>query len=191
MTAEPTGRVMWSPSPLRQRLANYFLEDVLNLPADAPRVELRDGVMIVVPSPTVGHQNIGNLLWLWFRQHAPQDYLAVTAVGVATGLKDSLEPDVLLVESRVENTNHFVMPAEVAIAVEIVSPGTRRRDRLEKPVEYAAVGIPHFWRIEQDPVHVYAYDLADGGYELIADSDTELVLSAPFEIKLPIQDITP
>jgi Uma2 family endonuclease len=191
VTAEPTGHAMWSPNPLRQRLANYFLEDVLNLPDDAPRVELRDGVMIVVPAPTIGHQNIGNLLWLWFRQHAPQEFLAVTAVGVAVGLKDSLEPDVLLVEALVENTNHYVMPAEVAIAVEVVSPGTKRRDRLEKPAEYAAAGIPHFWRIEQDPVRVHAYDLVDGRYELAADSDTELVLSAPFEIRLPIRDITP
>jgi Uma2 family endonuclease len=147
--------------------------------------------MIVVPAPTIGHQNIGNLLWLWFRQHAPQEFLAVTAVGVAVGLKDSLEPDVLLVEALVENTNHYVMPAEVAIAVEVVSPGTKRRDRLEKPAEYAAAGIPHFWRIEQDPVRVHAYDLVDGRYELAADSDTELVLSAPFEIRLPIRDITP
>jgi hypothetical protein len=27
--------------------------------------------------------------------------------------------------------------------------------------------------------------------ELVADSDTELVLTAPFAIKLPIRDITP
>ncbi|GAA2641165.1 Uma2 family endonuclease [Paractinoplanes durhamensis] len=191
MTAEPAGHVMWSPNPLRQRAANHFLEDVLNLPHDAPRVELRDGVMIVVPSPTVAHQNIGNLLWLWFRQHAPQEFLAVTAVGVALGLKDSVEPDVLLLDAKVEQTNHYVMPSSVAIAVEVVSPGTKRRDRLEKPVEYAAAGVPHFWRIEQNPVHVYAYDLVDGHYELAADSETELVLSAPFEIKLPIRDITP
>ena len=191
MTAEPTGHVMWSPNPVRQRLANFFLEDVLNLPDDAPRVELRDGVMIVVPSPTIGHQNIGNLLWAWFRQHAPQEFLAVTAVGVAVDLKDSLEPDVLLVDATVANTNHYVMPTDVVIAVEVVSPGTKRRDRLEKPAEYAAAGVTHFWRIEQDPVHVFAYDLVDGRYELVADSDTELVLNAPFEIKLPIRDITP
>jgi Uma2 family endonuclease len=191
MTAEPTGHVMWSPNPVRQRLANFFLEDVLNLPDDAPRVELRDGVMIVVPSPTIGHQNIGNLLWAWFRQHAPQEFLAVTAVGVAVGLKDSLEPDVLLVDATVAKTNHYVMPTDVVIAVEVVSPGTKRRDRLEKPAEYAAAGVMHFWRIEQDPVHVFAYDLVDGRYELVADSDTELVLSAPFEIRLPIRDITP
>lgn len=191
MTAEPTGHVMWSPNPIRQRLANYFLEDVLNLPDDAPRVELRDGVMIVVPPPTIGHQNISNLLWLWFRQHAPQEFLAATAVGVAMGLKDSLEPDVLLLDASVADSNHYVMPTQVAVAVEVVSPGTRRRDRLEKPAEYAAAGVSHFWRIEQDPVHVFAYDLVDGRYELVADSADELVLSAPFEIKLPIREITP
>jgi Uma2 family endonuclease len=147
--------------------------------------------MIVVPSPTIGHQNIGNLLWLWFRQHAPEEFRPVTAVGVAVGLKDSLEPDVLLVDALVENTNHYVMPAEVAIAVEVVSPGTKRRDRLEKPAEYAAAGVRHFWRIEQGPVRVHAYDLVDGRYELVAQSETELVLSAPFEIRLPIREITP
>ncbi|NMO50308.1 Uma2 family endonuclease [Actinoplanes sp. TBRC 11911] len=175
---------------MRQRLADYSLEDVLNLPDDAPRVELRDGVLIVVPSPTIGHQHVGNLLWMWFRQNAPEELQPGTAVGVAIGLQDSLEPDVVLVRQPIERTNHFFLPRQVVLAVEVVSPGTKRRDRLEKPVEYASAKIPHFWRIEQDPVHVFAYDLVADHYELVADSDTELVLSAPFEIKLPIQDIT-
>ncbi|WP_433298258.1 Uma2 family endonuclease [Actinoplanes sp. CA-030573] len=191
MTAEPTGHVMWSPDPIRQRLANFSLEDVLNLPDDAPRVELRDGVMIVVPSPTLGHQDIGNLLWLWFRRNAPDGFQPGTALGVALGSQDSFEPDVLLLHAPVEKSNHFFLPSQAAIAVEVVSPGTKRRDRFEKPVEYGLAGIPHFWRIEQDPVHVFAYDLVDGRYELAADSDTELVLSAPFEIRLPISEITP
>ena len=38
MTAEPTGHVMWSPDPIRQRSANFSLEDVLNLHDDAPLV---------------------------------------------------------------------------------------------------------------------------------------------------------
>ena len=62
MTAEPTGQVMWSPDPIRQRLAAHTLEDVLALPDDAPRVELTDGVMTVVPSPTYDHQDIAALL---------------------------------------------------------------------------------------------------------------------------------
>jgi Uma2 family endonuclease len=191
MTAEPTGHVVWSPDPIRQRSADYMIEDVFNLPDDAPRVELRDGVMIVVPSPTLGHQKIGNRLWSWFEVNAPEEFEPWTAVGVAVGLKDSMEPDVLLIRRPVSMENHFVLPSQVAIVVEVVSPGTKRRDRLEKPAEYAAAQIPHFWRIEQNPVHVFAYDLVGDHYELAADSADELVLSAPFDIKLPIRDITP
>jgi Uma2 family endonuclease len=106
-------------------------------------------------------------------------------------LKDSLEPDVLLLRGPFTLANHFVLPEQVPLVVEIVSPGTRRRDRLEKPAEYAAAGIPHYWRIEQNPVHVFAYDLGQKGYELVADSVDELVLTAPFEIRLAISDITP
>ncbi|WP_433722305.1 Uma2 family endonuclease [Actinoplanes sp. CA-051413] len=190
MTAEPTGHVMWTPDPIRQRAANYTVEDVLDLPDDAPRVELNDGVMVVVPSPSLAHQDIGNLLWLWFRRHAPAGYRAGTALGVATGFKNSLEPDVVLLREPVANS-HFFDAAQVAIAVEVVSPSTRKRDRMQKPVEYAAAGVTHFWRIEHDPVHVFAYDLGKKGYELVADSAEELVLTAPFEIRLPIADITP
>ena len=58
MTAEATGHVMWPPDPIKQRLADYPLADVQLLPDDAPRVELRDGVTIVVPSPALDHQDI-------------------------------------------------------------------------------------------------------------------------------------
>src|ERR1041384_4534523 len=109
MTAEPPGRGMWSPDPIRQRLAVYTLEDVLYLPDDAPRVELRDGVMIVVPSPTIGHQNIGNLLWMWFRQRAPKEFVPATAIGVAVSASDTFEPDVLLLHGPVDLGHHYVV----------------------------------------------------------------------------------
>ncbi|MBF9129236.1 Uma2 family endonuclease [Plantactinospora sp. S1510] len=194
MTAQPVGsasRRPWSPDPLRQRLANYTIEDVLAFPDDAPRVELRDGVIIVVPSPTFGHQTIANLLWLWFRQHAPLDYEPVTAVGVAISHRDTLEPDVLLLRRPVVRESHYFDPDQVVVAVEVVSPGTKRRDRLEKPADYAAAGIRYFWRIEQEPVHVHAYELVGDRYELVADSAEELVLAKPFEVRLRIRDIAP
>ena len=60
------------------------------------------------------------------------------------------------------------------------------------PVTYAEAGIPYYWRIEQDPVHVFAYRLSrDGTYELMADSAELLELDEPFEFKLPIEEITP
>jgi Uma2 family endonuclease len=172
-------------------MGSHTLEDVLKLPDDAPRVELRDGVMIVVPSPTGRHQNIGNLLWAWFRQHAPIMFEPLTAVGVAVTHRDTFEPDVILLRRPVEETNHYYDAEQVVIAVEVVSPSTRRRDRLDKPAEYAAAGIPHYWRIEQDPVHVFAYDLVDGQYKLAVDSTEVLSLRKPFDIELRVREITP
>jgi Uma2 family endonuclease len=188
VSAMPSGG--WVPDPVRQLLADFKIDDVLDVPDDAPRVELVDGVMLVVPSPAVDHQDIGNLLWAWLRANAPAEFRAATAVGVQIDDRNSREPDVVLLRRPVENT-HFFSPDQIVIAVEIVSPGTRKRDRLQKPAEYADAGIPYYWRVEQNPVHVYAYGLRDGAYALLADSDTMLKLDEPFPISLPIQAITP
>jgi Uma2 family endonuclease len=199
MSAEPIPAAPgpWQPDPVRQQRADYTLDDLLTLPADAPRVELVDGVISLTPSPTLGHQNVSSLLWLWLRQHAPADLQAVQAVGVALGPNTSRQPDVLLHHADVSPTTAFLMPHEVVLAVEVVSPGTRRADRFAKPGEYAAAGIPFYWRVEQDPVHVYAYRLGDHPgptgdrqYELVTDSRDVIDLTEPFPVKLPISDIT-
>ncbi|HLT10865.1 MAG TPA: Uma2 family endonuclease [Micromonosporaceae bacterium] len=182
----------WQPDPVRQRLGSYTLEDVLNLPPDAPRVELVDGVMLVVPSPTEDHQDISFLLCAWLRRHAPKEYKAIQALGVAVEIDRTYEPDVLLIRAGGDGSRHFVTPDQVIIAIEVVTPRTRARDRISKPAEYAAAGIPYYWRVEQNPVHVFAYRLGPHGrYELAADSTEMLELDEPFPIKLPIAEITP
>jgi Uma2 family endonuclease len=193
VTAEPIdpGALPWSPDPFRQRMADFTIEDVLALPDDAPRVELVDGVMLVVPSPSLDHQGIANLLWLWLRNNCPKQYDSATAVGVVVTPNNSCEPDVVLHRAEAPRKRHYLLPDEVALVVEVVSPGTRRRDRMQKPAIYADAGIPFFWRIEQDPVRVYAYRLDNGVYREQADSADELLLDEPFPIRLPISAITP
>ncbi|MEV4482352.1 Uma2 family endonuclease [Micromonospora coxensis] len=200
MSAEPiaTPPGPWCPDPIRQQRADYTLEDLLRLPDDAPRVELVDGIIQVTPSPTLGHQDIAFLMRLWLHTHAPQHLRATQDVGVEIAPNTSRRPDVLLCRAEVPSDASLVKAADVVLAVEVVSPGTRRTDRFAKPGEYAAAGIPYYWRVEQDPVHVYAYRRGDrigpGGerqYELVADSAELIELSEPFEIKLPVAEITP
>jgi Uma2 family endonuclease len=191
MTAEPIGELVWSPDPMRQKLASYTVEDVLRLPDYAPVMELTDGVLTAVPSPTGGHQEINSLLIQWLRRNLPEGYQSLIAVGLLVDGDTTREPDALILRSPVDLDRHFFLPSQTVVVVEIVSAGAKRRDRLEKPGLYASAGIRHYWRIEQKPVHVFAYDLVEGRYELAADSAEELVLSRPFEIKLPIRDITP
>jgi Uma2 family endonuclease len=57
----------------------------------------------------------------------------------------------------------WIDPAEVLLAIEIVSPGSAGLDRHLKPVEYARAGIPHFWRVERDgPATVHRFGLGAG-----------------------------
>lgn len=200
MSAEPipTPPGPWCPDPMRQQRADYTLADLLALPDDAPRVELVDGVILVTPSPTLGHQDISFLLCRWLHAHAPDHLRAAQAVGVALNANTSRQPDVLLRRVGVPSDRSLLRPEDVVLAVEVVSPGTRRIDRFAKPGEYAAAGIPFYWRIEQDPVHVYAYRIGDrigpGGerqYELVTESAELVELTEPFEIKLAVREISP
>jgi Uma2 family endonuclease len=195
MSAQPVGpesSTRWQPDPVRQKQADYTLEDLLNLPPGAPRTELVNGVMLVVPSPTEAHQDISALLWSWLRQHAPTDFKAALALGVAVAVDHTFEPDVLLRRAGGDGSRHFVPADHVVLVVEVVSAHTKRRDRISKPAEYAAAGIPFYWRIEQDPVHVYAYRRGpQGTYDLVADGADVVELEEPFPLRLPISDITP
>ncbi|MFI6129218.1 Uma2 family endonuclease [Micromonospora sp. NPDC051141] len=200
MSTEPmtTEAVPWRPDPVRQQLADHRVEDLLTLPPDAPRVELVDGILHVTPLPTLRHQHITGLLTMWLRRRAPTHLRATQAVSIELAVDASRRPDVLLHHAVLPPGCRLLRPVDVVLAVEIVSPGTRLVDRFAKPGEYAAAGIPFYWRIEQDPVHLYAYRLGDrigpGGerqYELVADGSEVVELAEPFDIKLPIAEIRP
>ena len=55
--------------------------------------------------------------------------------------------------------------ADVLLAVEILSPGSRRTDRVIKRAEYAATGILHYWIVDLDGPSAEVLTLVDGAYE--------------------------
>lgn len=76
-------------------------------------------------------------------------------------------PDVTIcrAEAIVDPDSNSIAVADVLLVAEIVSPGSETEDRFHKPGDYARNGVPHFWRIELDPmVEVFTYHLAQGVY---------------------------
>lgn len=200
MSAEPIPHAEpWRPDPMRQSGATYTVADLADIPDDAPHYELVDGVLRVTPSPIADHQDITFLLTAWLRAHAPAGYTATLGVSVALSERDARIPDVVLRRVDEDAGGRWMFTAdEILIAVEVVSPGTRKTDRFHKPAEYAAAGIRFYWRVELDPVRIAAYRLADRPgpsgrreYEPVADVTDVLKLDEPFAIALPISEITP
>jgi Uma2 family endonuclease len=74
-------------------------------------------------------------------------------------------PDVMVVQASADDLDGYRYdPADVTLAIEVVSPGTQTIDRLHKPAEYAAAKIEHYWYVEISPqIVVHTYRLGETG----------------------------
>ena len=148
------------------RAGEWTIEDLAELPDDGNRYEIVDGHLLVTPPPPLWHQTVGSRLLVQLANACPDGWEATYESLVAYG-RTGRVPDLLVVrsESLEDRTRLAYGPRDVGLAVEIVSPSSRRRDRLDKPAEYASQGIPIMWRVELDPdVAVHPFRLQDGAW---------------------------
>ena len=77
------------------------------------------------------------------------------------------------------------------LVVEVVSPSNAGIDRREKPIRYAEVGIPHFWRVELEgdrAPYVVRYGLDGSGAKYVelgtVHADEEETVNIGFPVTL-------
>ena len=142
------------------------------------RYELVDGALLVSPSPTPRHSGAAARLQrvLWDAVGPGWDVLA--GAGVVFDRRNYREPDVAVVRSAAL-AGERIVPSDVLLAVEVMSPSSVANDRVAKPAQYAAAGIPHFWRLEQDPPVLVRHVLADGVYREVGRSGGVLDVTEP------------
>jgi Uma2 family endonuclease len=184
MSAEPIEQVPYAQG--------WTVADLDRLPEGNHRYELIDGVVHVTPSPSDEHQEAGNVLWALLRAAAPPGLRATTAVGVVVADDTFLIPDVLVVRGERPRKSGDFPAADVLLAVEVVSRFTRSMDSWYKPRFYAQAGIPSYWRLELDPLHLVAYRLdasagesGEGEYVQVAwvEAGQRFVATEPFPVE--------
>jgi hypothetical protein len=99
----------------------------------------------------------------------PDGLLVRTQMSLRLGLRTRVEPDILV----------------------LVAPISEIRDRELKPKIYAATGITHFWRVEEDAgrptIYVYELDPATATYFLTGThQEQRLVLTVPYAIEIDL-----
>lgn len=152
------------------------------LPEDNSRsYELMEGVLIVSPRPVLRHQFAIWQLAAQIQPQLPGDLAVVTEAEIAIDADNPPTvrvPDVMVLNrSTVADNLPRARPEDVTLAVEILSPGSRRTDRVTKFAEYAEVGIAHYWLVDLDaPPTLTAYRLVGDYYELVADNRSEVRL---------------
>lgn len=166
------------------------------LPEDTSRhYELVEGVLLVVPRPAPLHQRVMVRLTSQIDAQLPDEVTAVADVEVVIDARHPATvraPDIVVIPtSRVAQNPARFEAAEVLVAVEIVSPGTGRTDRVTKLTEYADAGIPHYWLVELDPpTRLTAYTLVDGDYQHVAGGTGTITIPAPALVALDLATLT-
>lgn len=111
---------------------------------------------------------------------------------ITLGPRTRLCPDVLLIDAQAaaDLMRSRYLPAEVRLVVEVTSAESVDRDRRLKPGRYAAAGIRHHWRIEEDGGrlvgYVYELDPATAAYGLTGIHRGRLRVPVPFPIDLDL-----
>lgn len=132
---------------LLDHIGPWTERDYLALPDDRRRIELLDGGLLVSPAAGGRHQRLSSQLWYALGRAAPRSMEVLEAVNVRVGPGRILIPD-LVVVTRPGLDLTVWDPPQVAMVVEIVSPGSVATDRAIKPPLYAGAGIEHYLRVE-------------------------------------------
>jgi Uma2 family endonuclease len=172
-------------------------EDLLALPDDGLRHELIDGEHFVTPAPSWPHQLIVGNLYRLIANHVRANRLGVVFVApldVVFSKHDVVEPDVLFFtpDSFKAHIGERNAEGPPDLAVEVLSPTTRRRDEVAKRRLYERMGVGEYWIVDPELRTVKVFTLIAGTYERrdldVKDADT---LTSPLfpGLDLPLTDI--
>ncbi|WP_329789763.1 Uma2 family endonuclease [Lentzea sp. DG1S-22] len=158
-------------------------------------LELVDGVLHVVAAAAPLHQKAQSRLDNWLDEQLPGSLISYQDVDVVIDSSNRptvRKPDVVVVTAEAADRNPKRFTAEdVVLAVEIVSPGSERVDRVTKPMQYAKAGIAHYWLVELgDPISLTAFELVDGIYKLVEDGVGEVRLTRPAPLAFDLDALT-
>lgn len=167
---------------------SYTYQDYLLLPEEPGfRFEVLDGVLIKEPSPSVIHQlvsrRLNSILDSYFLDHDPQGLLLYAPMDITFGENTVVQPDLLYVSSaKTKLVRKQRIDGPPDLVVEILSPGSKRKDRLHKLNICLRAGVNHFWLVDPEEKTMECFMLSDGNYFLATSGlDSDLVKPPGFQ----------
>jgi Uma2 family endonuclease len=134
----------------------------LALPETKQRYEIVDGVMLMPPAPTVGHQWIMQRIFLRLTSFVEDRGLGVVLVApvdlmIQRAPLRTRQPDVLYLSAERSGIKgradlHGLQYLEMApdLVVEVLSPSNNRRDIEDKLADYRRIGVRECWLVSPE-----------------------------------------
>lgn len=147
-----------------KKQGEYTIEDCEQLPEDM-MVELIDGKMYLITSPTLLHQELVGEFYTRLREYIKKNggkcITMISPVDVHIDKEDDktlVKPDVFVVCSRDKFTRRWV-EGSPDLVIEVLSPSTKRKDMAIKLNKYMETGVREYWLVDPDHKKVMVYDL--------------------------------
>ncbi len=152
----------------------WTYEDYLQLPDDGKRYEIIEGVLYVGNAPDFEHQFTVGEIFIEIRNFVKKHNLGQVLVAPfevhLSDMTRPVQPDILFVKAEKwpEGEVKFFKSAPDLI-VEVISPGSIRRDRFVKFEAYERSGVSEYWIVNPNLGSVEVYTLTDGEYALLGE----------------------
>ena len=156
---------MEQPTAQERRKLTY--EDYVLIPDDGMRHELIDGEHFVTPAPVTRHQAILKNLVVELEPRVRRrelGHLHLAPLDVILSEVDVVQPDLVFVSKARDSILGDWVRGAPDLAVEILSPGTRRRDETLKRHLYERHGVAEYWIVDPEAESIAVFRLTDGRY---------------------------
>ncbi|MFC3802988.1 Uma2 family endonuclease [Cohnella sp. GCM10012308] len=160
-------------SEVREQIVTY--EIYADMPDDGNRYEIFDGKLELMSGPNIFHQAISGKLHLLL-QSCTSDYIVLySPLDVILSKTNVMQPDLVLVsKDRWDIVSKRGVEGAPDLAVEILAPGSRKRDRVRKHAVYEKHGVSECWIVDPTARTLEQFLLVDGRYrvgELFEEQD--------------------
>jgi len=159
--------------------------DLQDIPDDDYRYELLDGVLLVSPAPGGSHQiAVTGVFRLLDAGAPPEMFVGVAPYDFTHRDTTSLEPDVFVVRRAELAERRMTTPP--LLAVEVVSPSSRRIDRGSKRLAYEEFGVPAYWIADPGTRSITVLELDGATYaeRAVITGDETVTVELPFPLTL-------
>lgn len=145
-------------------------EIVAELPESNQPCELWDGELIMSPMPSYFHQEIAlrfyRVLYAWVSERKLGKVMGLP-IDMVLSPHRVPQPDVSFVSNERTHIIQRALMGPADLVAEIISPGGRTRDRIEKRDLYEQYGVKEYWIIDPEARTVEVLFLEGGQYTLL------------------------
>jgi Uma2 family endonuclease len=178
-----------------ERTKPFTYADYLNLPDDGKRYEIIDGELYMVPAPTLDHQrSVREFLFVltdFFKKH-PIGEVFPAPTDVIFSEINVLQPDIVVVlKEKFDILTRENIRGTPDLVLEVLSPGTEKRDRTEKLEKYARFGVQEYWMVNEDNETVEIWRRRGNELVFHALVDRTQTLTTPLlsGLEIPLEEI--